>query len=66
MLVSLSYLTGYDWEPLFDVVGLRNTDMALAQAKKNGKKGKIAKGLFMLNENTQWQMPMAILPFTMR
>ncbi|WP_207224047.1 ImpA family metalloprotease [Vibrio vulnificus] len=47
MLVSLSYLTGYDWSTHFDVWGLRNSNLALQQAAKHGVKGKLPLGMYV-------------------
>ncbi|MGF1689500.1 ImpA family metalloprotease [Photobacterium japonica] len=51
MLVSLSYLTGLDWTPYFDMYGLRNTDLAKQQAGIHGTKGAIATGMYVLDRD---------------
>ncbi len=51
MLVSLSYLTGYDWLPHFELYGLRNSDLAKAQAAEHGIKGKLPMGMYVLEED---------------
>ena len=51
MLVSLSYLTGYDWLPHFELYGLRNSDLAKAQAAVHGIEGKLPTGMYVLEED---------------
>lgn len=48
LLVSLSFLTGYDWSTHFEVWGLRNSDLALQQAAAHGTKGKLPMGMYVL------------------
>ncbi|WP_088879340.1 ImpA family metalloprotease [Vibrio rotiferianus] len=47
MLVSLSYLTGMDWNSYFEMYGLRNSDTAKAQASAHGVKGAVPVGMYV-------------------
>ncbi|WP_394135581.1 ImpA family metalloprotease [Aliivibrio fischeri] len=47
MLVSLSYLTGMDWNSYFEMYGLRNSDTAKAQARTHGVKGAVPVGMYV-------------------
>lgn len=49
LLVSLSFLTGYDWSTHFEVYGLRNSDLALQQAAAHGTKGKLPMGMYVID-----------------
>ncbi|ADN77311.1 conserved hypothetical protein [Ferrimonas balearica DSM 9799] len=48
MLVSLSHLTGLDWRSHFDLLGLRYSSLAAAQASANASKGTLPMGMFVL------------------
>ncbi|WP_246814759.1 ImpA family metalloprotease [Ferrimonas balearica] len=48
MLVSLSHLTGLDWRSHFDLMGLRYSSLAAAQASANASKGALSMGMFVL------------------
>lgn len=49
MLVSLSYMTGYDWTPHFELFGLRNSDLAKQQAAAHStEKGALPMGMYVL------------------
>ncbi|HIF9128654.1 TPA: ImpA family metalloprotease [Photobacterium damselae] len=47
MLVSLSYLTGMDWNSYFEMYGLRNSDTAKAQARAHGVNGLVPVGMYV-------------------
>ncbi len=49
MLVSLSYMTGYDWTSHFELFGLRNSDLAKQQAAAHSiEKGALPMGMYVL------------------
>ena len=51
MLVSLSYLTGKDWRPYFDMFGLNYTSLASEQVDKNSTSGVIPIGMYVLEQD---------------
>ncbi|AKB06061.1 ImpA family metalloprotease [Vibrio cholerae] len=51
MLVTLSYYTGYDWTPHFDLLGLRYSSLAKEQAVQHGIKGKLKMGMYVLEKD---------------
>ncbi|MCE0555871.1 ImpA family metalloprotease [Motilimonas sp. E26] len=48
MLVALSYLTAKNWQPYFDMFGLRYSDLAASQAVANATKGSVTPGMYVL------------------
>ncbi|MDE1351609.1 ImpA family metalloprotease [Vibrio aestuarianus] len=48
MLVSLSKLTSINWQSHFDMLGLRYSSLAAAQAQANSTKGELAMGMYQL------------------
>ncbi len=48
MLVALSHLTGLDWRSHFDLLGLRYSSLAAAQAVANAKSGALPMGMYVL------------------
>ncbi|MBY6017811.1 ImpA family metalloprotease [Halomonas denitrificans] len=48
MLVSLSHLTGLDWRSHFDLLGLRYSSLAAAQAAANASRGSLPMGMYVL------------------
>ncbi|KJF94098.1 hypothetical protein UB34_19325 [Photobacterium leiognathi] len=48
LLVTLTYLTGYNWQSQFDLFGLITTSLATAQAEAHTTKGDLPMGLYVL------------------
>lgn len=48
MLVSLSKLTGINWQSHFDMLGLRYSSLAATQAQANATKGSLPMGMYVL------------------
>lgn len=48
MLVSLSKLTGINWQSHFDMLGLRYSSLAATQAQLNATKGNLPMGMYVL------------------
>ncbi|MBY6186535.1 ImpA family metalloprotease [Marinobacter hydrocarbonoclasticus] len=48
MLVALSHLTGLDWRSHFDLLGLRYSSLASAQAQANALRGSLPMGMYVL------------------
>ena len=48
MLVSLSKLTGVNWQSHFDMLGLRYSSLAATQAQNNATKGNLPMGMYVL------------------
>ena len=48
MLVALSHLTAKNWQPYFDMLGLRYSDLAATQAVANATNGSVTPGMYVL------------------